>query len=158
MNSKTLVQDSRYSRWEPVARSILITWLQDNLSKMASTETAECNQGSGTWWSGSIAGKIVQWISCIKVLLSTDSQRIWTFFCFVLPVLWWFVSCFQQMLAYEPSKRISAMNSLQHPYFKNVQLLTTWLYPTTPIIGDTWCMLDDAVYNYMSSQICYCFR
>ena len=30
----------------------------------------------------------------------------------------------QRMLLYEPSKRISAMNSLNHAYFKNVQVPT----------------------------------
>ena len=31
----------------------------------------------------------------------------------------------QQMLIYEPSKRISAVNSLHHSYFKNVQVPNT---------------------------------
>lgn len=33
-------------------------------------------------------------------------------------------SSIQQMMIYEPSKRVSAMQSLNHPYFKNVQIPT----------------------------------
>lgn len=47
--------------------------------------------------------------------------------------MWWLFLIFQQFLAFNPSRRISAFAALSHPYFQSVDSLSRSVYAAQPI-------------------------